>query len=132
MLVKMKIPQIKYHAKGRTAQLGFIEIDGECVHELHDLDAFYQVFGYSAEVSKAGILPDEFIWDKYIKDNSRYTHCLQIHLIDYLKSHSEAFRKKYGVHADVWITYHAKSTAVKNDLCAACRMLPACSENFLP
>jgi hypothetical protein len=126
----MKIPNIKYHAKGRSSQLGFIEIDGKCVHKIKDIDAFYKEFGYTAEMAMAGILPEEFIWQKYIKDNqTKYTHCLQIHLIEYLKKHSDAFRKQNGAQSDAWIAAHAKTGTTENEICFTCRMQPTCSKH---
>jgi hypothetical protein len=125
----MKIPIVKYRPKGLAGQLGFIEVDGRSIHKIEDLDAFYKEFGYTSDMAQAGILPDEFIWQKYIKGNeTNSSSCLQIHTIEYLRKHSAAFREEYGEQSVAWIKAHATSTA-KGDLCTACRMEPVCLQH---
>lgn len=125
----MRIAKIRYQPKRRDSQKGFIEVDGECIHTLENLDEFYKVFGYTADVAKAGILPEEFVWETYIKGNEKYTHCLQIHLIQYLNTYSPAFIKKYGDQSGAWLAVHATSVTGRNQTCATCGMRPDCSEH---
>ena len=127
------IPHFQYHAKCISSKnLCCIKADGQAIHEISDygeLDKFYRVFGYTADKPKAGILPDEFIWDEYIKDNPvAYTDCLQIHIIEYLIKHSDTFRKRYGEQCESWIAAHAESVTARGVLCVTCRMKPYCSK----
>jgi hypothetical protein len=94
------------------------------------LNEFYAAFGYTKEINKTGILPEEFIWEEYIKDGASHTECMQTHLIEYLNIHSGKFRSKYGDRCDEWITAHAKTRNEKSDLCFTCRMKPFCSTNM--
>jgi hypothetical protein len=123
-----QIPHIKHRTRGSYKQLGFIEIDGEFIHDIKNLDEFYRAFGYSVEIAKAGILPDEFIWTEYIKDAPlAFTNCLQIHIIEYLLKHSDTFREKYRENCADWISAHVEAVTARGVLCATCRMKPYCS-----
>jgi hypothetical protein len=53
-------------------------------------------------MANAGILPDEFIWEEYIKDKAAScAACYQLHIIEYLLKHSAAFFQKFGERYDV-------------------------------
>ena len=125
-----QIPHFMHHAKGSSnRQHGFVGLDGEFLHEIGNSDEFYKVFGYTGDMAKAGILPDEFIWDEYIKDAPVvYDDCLQIHIIEYLLKHSEIFRKKYAGQCESWIASHVEAVTARGVLCVTCRMKPFCSK----
>ena len=124
------IPHFRHCPRGGSdKQYGFIAIDGEFLHKIENLDEFYRAFGYTAEMAKEGILPDEFIWDEYIKDAPvAYTDCLQIHIIEYLLRHSDTFRKRYSCQSVSWIAEHVEAVTARGVLCATCRMKPFCSK----
>ena len=124
------IPHFKHCSRGGSdKQYGFIAIDGEFLHKIENLDEFYRAFGYTAEMAKEGVLPDEFIWDEYIKDAPlAYTFCLQIHIIEYLVKHSDTFRKRYAEQCGSWIAAHVEAVTARGVLCATCKMHPFCSK----
>jgi hypothetical protein len=126
--LKVLIPHFKHNNRcnGRH-QTGYIEVDGEVIHPIKDLDEFFKTFGYTKEINMKGILPDEFIWDEYIKDGAKHTECLQIHLIDYLRTHSETFRQKYGAQCGKWIAALAEPIKENSELCITCKMRSFCS-----
>ncbi len=127
------IPHFQYHAKCISSKnLCCIKADGQAIHEISDygeLDKFYRVFGYTNEIAKSGIVPDEFIWDKYIKGAAaKYSVCYQMHIIEHLNEHSAKFRSLYGDQYENWMmAYLAEKTAVE-DLCFSCRMKEFCSK----
>lgn len=43
-----------------------ILLNGKALCVIEDIKAFYQSLGYTIEMAKAGVLPDEFLWDEYI------------------------------------------------------------------
>ncbi len=124
-----KIPHFDRCARGdQGKQYGFITVDGEFLHKIENPKEFYEAFGYTFDLAMAGILPDEFIWDEYIKDNPVvYADCLQIHFIGYLKKYSAVFRETYGEQCESWIETHANAAAARGTLCAVCRIKLFCS-----
>ena len=127
------IPHFKYRKiNGYGKNLICIEVDGKVIHEVQNLYDFYKTFGFTEELGKSGILPEEFIWTEYVKDNeANYFACTQMHIIDYLKRFSELFRETYGAQCDSWIAAYAKSTATRDKKCVSCKMNPHCS-NLAP
>lgn len=95
-----------------------IETGGRIIHEIRNLDEFYKMFGYTREVSKAGLLPDEFIWSEYIKDsNEEFSDCLQMHIVQYLRMYSKEFNREYGDQADAWLAEHINAKARRGIVC---------------
>jgi hypothetical protein len=75
---------------------GYITLGGEKVHRIHNRDDFFKSLGYTDEKNKAGLLPEEFIWSEYRKDNCKKSKvCLQIRIIQYLNKHSVMVKEKY-------------------------------------
>lgn len=99
-----------------------IEAGGKVIHEIEHLREFYGMFGYTREVSASGLLPDEFIWSEYTgRTGGDFTPCIQIHIIEYLLKHSDAFRAEYGARCEKLLADHAASRAERGVACAACR-----------
>jgi hypothetical protein len=93
------IPHFNYSSK----QSGYIDTDGVMQHRIKNLDEFYSALGYTADINKTGLLPDEFIWEEYIKDGAvNTTAFLQNNIIKYLSKHSDSFIKKYGEKYESW------------------------------
>ena len=93
------LPKIRYNlsAPGRS-DYGYIEIRGDLIHRIGDIDLFYRTLGYTEEIRKSHILPEEFIWDRYTRDGAiKSRHCLQLHIATYLLHHSAQFREEYGL-----------------------------------
>jgi hypothetical protein len=115
-------PYFKYRSKSRLGKHGgCIELEGEVIHTVNNIDEFHKTFGYGNEQAKAGIMPEEFIWEEYFRDAAnKSTSCFQIHLIDYLIRHSLAFRARYADQVGEWFTLHARSSARSGVSCGAC------------
>ncbi len=89
-----------------------IELDGDAIHSITDLNEFYKYLGYSQEIGLSGILPEEFVWDTYFKDSVKNcASCYQLHIIDFLLRYSKTFAKKYGNQCHKLITPHTASKA---------------------
>jgi len=125
-----KIPHFKHRYRdGSSSHYEFIEIDNEIIHRIENLNEFYKAFGFTDEMAKAGMLPDEFIWDEYVKDNPVNSHnCMQIHFIEYLMDHSTQFMEKYGSHCKNWINAYTEKISINGRKCATCRLSHFCSK----
>lgn len=129
------IPHVDYYAKRISSKSVLcIEVDGQVMHEINgldDIENFYTVFGYTREMAKAGVLPDEFIWSEYVNGAAaKYSACYRLHIIGYLNKHSVQFRNKYGEQSEKWIAAHADTKAAGDELCFICRMKPFCSKRM--
>jgi hypothetical protein len=103
-----------------------IEEDGRVIHEVTDVMAFYEVFGYRRESTHTDMLPDEVIWSEYVANSSAdFSHCVQMHLVQYLKEHSEAFNARYGAIYDKLVAMHEELRASRGVSCFACRAFRA-------
>ena len=74
---------------------GCITIGGEIVHHIYNEREFYRALGYTDGILNLGVLPEEFVWDEYRKDNSNQSRlCLQAKIIEFLLNNS----LKFAVH----------------------------------
>jgi hypothetical protein len=106
----------------------FIEMDGQPVHRIKNLDAFYQGFGYTVAMSKAGVQPDEFVKSAYTNGNlSHYSICFQMHLIDYLAKNSDEFMGEYGYQYNAWLDEHIEAATGGNFSRPPCRTSTFCN-----
>jgi len=99
------IPRFQYHLSSRSnTHYGWITADEEKVDRIGDLNGFYRALGYTEEAGRRGLLPDEFIWFEYIKDHCSSSESqLQAKIIEYLNTHSPAFREKFGHQCEGWL-----------------------------
>jgi hypothetical protein len=100
-----------------------IEVDGKVFHEIRELDRFYAYFGFSPATCRPDMLPDEFIWSEYTNSPSeRFSDCVQIHIMRYLKDHSDTFNREYGELFDALLARHVTNMAQMGEFCIACKM----------
>ena len=101
----MSNPQFQFHlASPSNSKNGYITLGEEKVHFIDDVNKFYRALGYTEEIRKTKILPEEFIWSEYRSENSKKTKtCLQIKIIEYLSNHSPTFKSKYADYCKHWI-----------------------------
>jgi hypothetical protein len=121
----IKMPHFHFNfAKHSTTYFGVIEADDNVIHHIKNIDKFYGEFGYTTDMAKAGVLPDEFVWAEYIKDDNAeiFATCLQVHIIEYLTKCSDTFRKQYGTQSKHFIASHALEKETNTYTCAACRL----------
>jgi hypothetical protein len=118
-----KMPHFEYHITNPYhMNFGCIEADGQVIHRICNTDEFYEEFGYTAGMRKAGVVPEEFIWDEYIQNIAiQSADCIKIHIVKYLIKHSETFRGKYGDQCEGWLVAHAKETVASGIACVACK-----------
>jgi len=116
------VPIFDYHlANPLSMQFRCVEMDGKIIHKINNINEFYHEFGYTPDMMKAGVLPEEYIWDKYIQ-NSTYNFmiCIQIRIIQYLIKHSE----EYCEQCKIWLdTYLNESVA---ETCSHCGIKHVC------
>ena len=117
-----QIPHFKYSSKDPAHQhLGFIEDEREVVYWIDDLDEFYQAFGYSDDMRKWGVLPDDYLWEEFLCDSkSKYSACFQIHIIEYLLKHSPLFVNEHWHQCDNWIAALNKELSSNGTECHTC------------
>lgn len=108
-----EIPYFEYQPPARyNNKCGAIKLHGEVIYEIEKIEEFYSAVGYTPEVAKKEIWPDEFIWEKYFKDTDKNCPCcFQQHLVGYLLRHSEIFSKKYRYQCKKWLATYASARA---------------------
>jgi hypothetical protein len=118
---KINIPKFKYGSRDANKNY-VIELEGEVVHRIEDIKEFYQALGYSEDIAKAGLLPDEYIWEKFIKDAETKCHqCFQLHIFKYLHQQSARFREIYQANLEEWSTVLAMAKLCGTAHCPSCK-----------
>ena len=94
----MIIPHFKFSVSNpNDKNFGFITVGNDKIHRVANINEFYEALGYTAEIRRAGLLADEFIWAEYRKDGcAKSGVCLQAKIIEYLNKHSALFAQKYA------------------------------------
>ena len=111
--MNQSIPLFKFHTKDPANRFkGFIELNNEKFW-IEDLDKFYAEFGYTDEMQLSGVLPDEYIWDTFVrhKENRNCQSCYQLHIITFLFKFSTDFFQKHGHNSGDWLAAEAKKRA---------------------
>jgi len=87
------VPHFDYHLVNPfSMRFGCIEMDGKIIHKINNIDEFYHEFGYTRDMMKASVLPEEYIWSRYIQNATcNFVVCIQIRIIKYLIKHSEEY-----------------------------------------
>jgi len=87
-----------------SSHFGYITDGNENIYCISNKEEFYKALGYTDEMKMADILPEEFIYFVYRKDNSKVSESvLQDKMVQYLCSHSARFREKYADLYDCYI-----------------------------
>ena len=102
------------------------------IHRIQNLEQFYEIFGFTHALRQLGIVPEEFIWDKYVNAKTKalnFDICMQIHLIEYLEKYSETFMKKYGNQYKAWKAAHLLAArSAEGTACISCKL--KCIQEF--
>ncbi len=124
------VPHFNYRFVTRSnRRVLCIEEGGRVIHEVSHAMGFYQVFGFRPESMHADMLPDEFIWAEYVANASAdFSPCIQMHIIEYLKEHSETFNERYGAIYDKLVAKHQEMKTARGTSCFACSALRARSD----
>jgi len=120
------MPHFKYHLDSPLSRyFGCVYIDGKIIHKIVNIDDFYREFGYTAEMMKDGVSPEEYIWITYIQNAScNFVVCLQICIIKYLIKHST----QYSQQCENLLDDYLKKTVEKGWSCSHCSMKPLCGK----
>ena len=116
-----KTPRFKYRLESAKNKSPCIELDGEIIHTIPNIGEFYKYLGYSPELALKGVLPEEFVWETYVKENKQdCASCFQLHIIDYLIRYSTSFAKKFGPDCQKLVApLSAKKAACSVKVCRA-------------
>jgi hypothetical protein len=128
-IMKKRLPDIAYHLFSPLSEkYRGIEVNGEVIHWIEDTDKFYELFGYTSDMRKSAVPPEEFVKAEYA-DNPHFdfTACMQIQIIEYLRMHSHKFLQKYGNQCEEWLAALAGMRSSNPETCTTCKMQPVCS-----
>lgn len=118
-----KIPRFSFDLSGKGNKPASILVSHFQFDEINDVAEFLRELGYTDEIRRSGMLPDEFIWVTYTRNGAaKSAQCLQPKIIEYLFKYSDKFRKEYG---NEYVSMIGKCVSEKNDdseLCVACPM----------
>ena len=121
------IPDFKFMPP-RVINNGFgsIAIGDGSFHHINNMGEFYAAVGVK-DNGDGGLLPEEFIWDRYKRDGaSKSTWCLQIQIANYLYTHSARFKELYGCAHDKMIgTCQSQQLDARDGHCLKCPMHPS-------
>lgn len=102
-------------------------VGDDCIHKIEDTDKFYEALGFDDEARDTKMMPDEFIWDKYTKDNAEASPCcLQAKILEYLIEHSATFKEKYGADYSHWVKACKSKKVGTLTECPDCKLHPEC------
>jgi len=97
--MKTTFPTFQYNLQNpNSSNFGYITLGDEKVHYISDPKQFYEALGYTDARRYSGVLPEEFIWEAFFKDNrEQCSLCLQLKIFGYVSKHSKIFRTIYAV-----------------------------------
>ena len=117
----IEIPHFNYTISSPHHQHYMCIVDkDDVIDKIDNLDEFYKEFGYTAEIAKAGVMAEEFIWEHYVK-NKDFNACFQMHIVDYLNKHSEKFIELYGEQYESYVKSHVVAREARGSECYACK-----------
>jgi hypothetical protein len=110
------IPYFEYQPPTRYNQgRGVIRLHGQVIFQIDDMKEFYASFGYTLEMARQGLSPDEFIWKSYFKPvGTNCSGCYQKRIVEYLLQHSPAFAANYGSQCGNWLNAYTAARASCN------------------
>ena len=122
----MPLPYFKYTLSSpHNPDNGFITIAGNKVHQICDEREFYTVLGYTDRLSNSGVLPEEYVWSEYRKDNSNQSPmCLQARIMEYLLNNSLIFATNFSERFGRYIGGCLELPRQQNLNCTYCLMHP--------
>lgn len=92
------LPLFKYvPPRPVRGDFGRIVVGAEIFHQIDDCDEFYAAIGCKPGQAMASWLPEEVLWDRYIRDGASMSgRCLQVQITAYLYRKLVEFRQRYG------------------------------------
>ena len=121
------IPHFTHSASCASSnECGSMVIDAQVVHQIDDMDKFYETLGYTHELELQGVLAEDYIWEEYASSSATLTACYQKHIIEYMLKNSPLFKKKYGEQCASWIAEHENARVVSRKFCKKCNIKEFC------
>lgn len=118
----LKIPRFTLHNNSlQGTRQHCIACSNEVVHVIKDLNEFYLDLGYKANDPSNNLLPDEYLWEAFVKNSATYNcdACFQLRAIDYLTKHSKLFSEKFGDNFNYIVRMHMQlKFACPNNRCS--------------
>ena len=120
--IKQLLPNFEYELSHYSdKKYGCIFVGSEIVYRIQDLMGFYKTLGYTDELNHKGILPEEFIWSEYRKDDANKSlDCLQAKIITYLCNNSIEFNFKCPISLGNWVGSCASEMINDSKGCELC------------
>lgn len=105
---------------------GSIAMGDGSFHHINNLEEFYDALGVKDNGGGGGLLPEEFIWDRYTRDGATKSRwCLQMQIANYLHTHSARFKAQYGCALEKMIgTCTSEQIDGRDGHCSKCPMHP--------
>lgn len=123
-----ELPQLKVVLSSPNHQhYRHILLGEESLCFIEDIQAFYKALGYTDDMARSGVLPDEFVWQEYV-NNSGYSICLQKHIMDYLYAHSSRFVENYQEPYLKFVQEHEQAKMARGSACAGCKLSEYCGD----
>ena len=119
-----EIPHFTYHLTNHShPQFRMIMANNKVMGHIWNTPAFYLALGYKVSSGMALMLPEEFIWSEYHKDDAvKSEACLQARIIAYLNMTSILFTARYGSEYPGWAG-SCSSKKIRGDAsCTRCHM----------
>lgn len=77
-------------------RFGTINVDKNIVYLIEDMNDFYVAMGCDKKARESGLLDEEFIWYRYMRDGAEMSkNCLQVRIATYLKKNKPEFMWHY-------------------------------------
>ena len=95
--IQRSMPVFSYFVpKIGVRRFGTINVDKEVVYLIEDMNDFYAAMGCDKKARESGVLDEEFIWYRYMRDGAEMSKsCLQVRIATYLKKNSPEFMWHY-------------------------------------
>lgn len=90
----MAIHKLRYRLIPETYPTeGEIVLGESVLHHIKDVTEFYSALGYTDEARRLGLAPDEFFWEEYRKEGSKFRpSCFGARILEYLLKSSRTFK----------------------------------------
>jgi hypothetical protein len=115
-------PHFKFHHQKSQKKTDCIELNGEVIYTIEDVYDFYTALGYTSDIAKEGILPEEYIWEKFTKNSKKRCVCLELKIINYLGNKSVYFDQLCKSNYKYWGPLLALAKLGQNAICSDCKM----------
>ncbi len=105
---------------------GFVTFGSNKIFHVDDVNEFYKFLGFSDAHKESGMMPEEYLWLEYRKNQCNKSYaCLQHKIIDYLSRHLPKFKEEYAAQYEYWIYRCHEQGSTSLPMCAECKCAKA-------